>query len=167
MWEWLRGKRSRKPLDSRSLGAPWGNRPSIYEHIRRSLDPTTGRLNASTIDLPDEEPQSDDKIRFSAGSLDGITRHGFGETDAKDVAQVVFSQLRRVLATSDPKTFAVLHGYLLEHSTLSYVDQLNPMVARLIPDSAGDIAALGRHLLHHAADRDIIKFAINLIGICG
>lgn len=119
------------------------------------------------MELPDEAPTTEGGIRFSAGAMDGILTHSVGASDAQDVAKIVFRQLERVLSRRDGKALNVLHGYLLEHPTLSYVDQINPLLTDAIPSHREGMLALGRHLLRNAADREVVKFAINLVGVCG
>jgi hypothetical protein len=96
-----------------------------------------------------------------------MTALGYFDTAPTDVASLVFRQLIRTVKHRDPLAFNILHGYLLEHQAIHYVDELIPLVAGSVEDHGGDIALLGRHLLMNAADREVVKFAINLIGVCG
>lgn len=166
MSKWHNFSNSDEPFDPQMLGAPWSDRPSIFGHIERSIN-VDGTLGSDHVALPDESPPAENQIRFSAGSIDGMTGHGMGDTSATDVARTVLSQLSRVIKSCDGPAFNVLHGYLLEHPTLSYVDQLNLLLTEVIPDFGVQLAALGRYLLKNAADREVVKFAINLVGVCG
>ncbi|MCK6476456.1 MAG: hypothetical protein L6Q35_06460 [Phycisphaerales bacterium] len=167
MLRWFINRGGDAPFDPASLGTPWGDRPSVYSHIERRLDPSSGRLAVPGTELPDEPATADGEIRFSAGARDGVSTHGFGNTNAQDAAQVVFAQLVRTVKRRDPRTFNVLHGYLLEHPALSYIDELNPLLVGLVEKLGGDLAAFGRYLLRNAADREVVKFAINLVGVFG
>ncbi|QQS09296.1 MAG: hypothetical protein IPK69_01330 [Phycisphaerales bacterium] len=167
MLKWLLNRGGEPPFDPASLGTPWGDRPSVYSYVESRLDPSSGRLFAPHAELPDEPSIADNELRFSGGALDGISRHGLGNTSAQDAARVVYTQLLRTVERRDQRTFNVLHSYVLEHSALSYVDELNPLLAGSVEELGGDLAALGRHLLKYAADREVVKFAINLVGVCG
>lgn len=167
MLKWLFNRGGELPFDPASLGTPWGNRPSVYSHIERRLDTSSGRLVVPHTELPDEPPIAESEIRFSGGALDAISTLGLGNTSAQAASRVVHTQLIRAVKQRDQPTFNVLHGYLLEHAALGYVDELNPLLAGSVEELGGDFAALGRHLLKNAADREVVKFAINLVGICG
>lgn len=155
------------PFTPASLGSPWGDRPSIFSHIVRCIDPSTGRLVPAGKELPDESRIDPNDLRFVAGAFDGIMSQGLGDTEDSSLSGVVYKQLVRAVHERDPQAFNVLHGYLVEHAARSYIDELNPLIAASMDEIGSEVAALGRHLLKNAADREVVKFAINLIGVCG
>lgn len=167
MWKWFRRNKDDGAFDPRTLGAPWGDRPSIYEFVRTHQDRLTGCLSNSAQDLPDEASRSSGRVRFAAGAMDGLFTHGTGSSDAEAVAKVVCRHLVRVVEDRDLKAFNILHAYLVEHPALGYLDRLNPLLMKVDGRRSDDVAEVGRYMLLHAADREVVKFAINLIGVFG
>lgn len=168
VWEWFKKRRDRGALNPAELGSPWGDRPSIYEHVERTIGPkAAGTLKHTGPDLPDEPAEPEGGIRFAAGARDGVFGHHVGGGSAADVARTAHGLLVRVVTKRAAKDFNVLYAYLVEHSTLEYVDELNEAIVRGSRPDVASYAALARHLLRRAADREVVKFAIDLIGVFG
>lgn len=157
--------RNPKPFDPTNLGTPWDSGPSLYQLIDGARDKVTGRLSDEWLDLPDSEPAAPHRIRFAAGLMDGML--GCTPKESARIAKEVFRRVRRAVSRTDKREFKLTYEYLAQHSAISYVDRFNEHAVRSLATLGDELAALGRHLLRHAAHREVIKFAINLIGVCG
>ncbi len=145
------------------IPAPWdASRPSIYEFIRERLD-DTGSLGTDIPMLPDEvdDPTT---VSWSAGALDGVSRHfGVAESDTTVVTDIT-SAVARLAKRSTTSRAAWLYDHVSEHSTLEYVDQVLPYLggASIDPDR---LRAIGQWLATGAPDRAAVKFGIALLGM--
>ena len=60
---------------------PWGDRPSIYEHILENIRPGEPGLDEQGAQLPDDDIARDGKeLRWAPGALDGVFGHHGGNS---------------------------------------------------------------------------------------
>lgn len=146
---------------------PWGDRPSIYQHILANIRPGSPGLGEKGELLPDDEIASRGKeIRWAPGALDGVVGHHVGLSEAAEAAKKILESIRVFSKKANDKNAAELYSQLLDQSTLTYVDHL---LEAVIADGALDperIHNIAHWLATAAADREPIKCAIALLGVC-
>jgi hypothetical protein len=148
-----------------------GEKPSIYEHVRRHLDPGGVGLLEGGDELPDEADfEWEGGIRWAAGAQEGVLARYWGsESDddpAKQSAEIHAAlaalasrpsdrrrrKLRRLLREADPRSVL---GDLIERFT-SYPPR----------DPAALYAEL-RSMVLESGNRTDVKFALPLTGLYG
>ena len=159
---WSRGK-----WDIRNVSPPWGDQPSIYQHILNHIRPGEPGLGDKGDQLPDEESvRSDTQLRWAPGALDGVMGHHAGGGEPAEVAKQVLDAIRALTKKATDERAAALYSLLLEHPTLGYVDQL---LEAVVADD--DLDAERTHHIAHwlatgAANREPVKCAIAVLGVC-
>jgi hypothetical protein len=144
--------------------AVWGERPSLYEHIRRHLEPGRPGLAPGGESLPDET-ERDSEIHWVPGGMDGSFGHHFGGGADSDAAEAIYASLREVLVRADPARVRTLYSLLREENALDIVD---PLLERIRADNsihAGRVRALAHWLATQAPDREPVKLGIALLGL--
>jgi hypothetical protein len=156
---------SRDSWDIESVNPPWGDRPSIYEHILKNICPGEPGLGETGDLLPDDEIVSGgNQIRFAPGLFDAQIDHEVSSSEATEIANKIFESFRALTQRSTDERASSLYSLLLEHSTLPYVDHLLEMAHdELDPERMRSIA---HWLAIGAADREPVKCAIALLGVC-
>jgi len=153
--------------DIHSVNPPWGDRPSIYQHILANIRPGEPGLGEKGDLLPDEEiVRGGKEIGWAPGALDGVFGHHVGSSEALEVANKVLESLRALSKKASHERTNSLYSLLVEQSTLAYVDHL---LEALVTDEHLDaerIHAIAHWLATVAADREPIKCAIALLGVC-
>jgi hypothetical protein len=153
--------------DIENVNPPWGDRPSIYEHILKNLRPGEPGLGEKGDLLPDEEIVIAGKgLPWALGALDGVLGHHLANSKDSEAANKVLESLRAFIKKATDERASSLYSLLLEQSALAYVDQLLEAVS-----GADDLDVERMHAIAHwlaigAADREPIKFAIALLGVC-
>jgi len=146
---------------------PWLNTPSIWLHVRKHIDPSTGRLRPEGEKLPDDERRTADiKMRWAAGALDGVFGHHAGSNrdpvQAKKAASLVIK-----IARSKHSDLAKIELYklLLRDDLLTYIDLMVNEVLHTRTELQPKLQNFITFLLHEAPDRGPVKFAVALSGI--
>jgi hypothetical protein len=153
--------------DIESINPPWGDRPSIYEHILKNIRPGEPGLGEKGDLLPDDEiVRLDKEIRWAPGARDGVFGHHVGSTEAAEIANKILESFWALTRKSTDDHAGSLYTLLLEHSTLSYVDQLLEAVIAHGNLDAEKIHTVAHWLVTSAADREPVKCAIALLGAC-
>ena len=128
---------------------PWGDRPSLYEHVRAHLLPAG--LSPEGENLPDDEAGAGE-IRFAPGARDGaLGHHASGEDES--AADHIFAALTDLLAEANDDNLSDLYRALTRSSAL---ETLDTVLQRLADDSSADAARaheLALYLATGAADR--------------
>lgn len=76
--------------DIECVNPPWGDRPSIYQHILAYIRPGEPGLGEKGDLLPDEEiVRGGKEIGWAPGALDGVFGHHVGSGEAAEVANKV------------------------------------------------------------------------------
>ena len=95
---------SRESWDIESVSPPWGDRPSIYEHILKNIRPGEPGLGEAGDLLPDTEIiEGGNQIRWASGARDGVIGHHVSHSEAKEITnQIVesFGHSLKVLLTN-------------------------------------------------------------------
>lgn len=146
----------------------WGERPSLYDHIRRHLQPDGVGLAPGGETLPDEEEKDDSEVRWGAGSLDGTMGHHFGAgQDPEDVGQILRT-LRAALDRAETARFRDLYELLRQGRALGLADSL---LEALRENQAtlplGRLRSLARWLVTQAPDREPVKIGMAILGLFG
>jgi hypothetical protein len=153
--------------DIERVNPPWGARTSIYQHILANLRPGEPGLTEAGEILPDDQIVTGGKqIRWAPGALDGVFSHHQVGSDATETANKVLESFRALTKKATGERASSLYSLLLEHNTLSYVDQLLEAAVAHRELNAERIHAIARWLASRAADREPLKCAIGLLGIC-
>jgi hypothetical protein len=147
------------------LTPPWGERPSIYEHIRAHLRPEPG-LTESGNTLPDETlVQERERERLAPGERDARL-FLYDEEEDPDTAALVLEQLRALVQSPTAENAAALYATLAGARMLTYI---NPVFDALFNASQAEsrnvfmLEAVGRWLATRAADREAVKFGMELM----
>jgi hypothetical protein len=151
----------RGPWSLAQVRRPWGDRPSIYEHVRARLDPQTGRMPAGAEPLPDGK--DDGAVRWAAGALDGVMGHHAGPGDEKLRVRQLVKAIHDVLTSATESNLEHLHR-LSKESLLRIVDQMTDALEAENVD-AGRLHELGSVLAREAPDRETVKLGIALMGM--
>jgi len=149
------------------LTPPWDNRPSIYWHIYNHLQDDATGLAEGGEELPDEEQvRADSQFGWAAGALDGVLGHhaGSDEETAKK-AQEVLRVFRDLTEKDSDKNAARLYSLLLENNTLSFIDPLLEAITTAEKLDHDRLRTTARWLAMEAADREVVKTAIAIIGL--
>lgn len=136
--------------------------PSIYEYIRRRLDPS-GVLPDAGMDLPDETV-SEDRIRWSAGAFDGVGGHHSGRASGAAHARLVAKNLAAAARRPSRRRLARLYRSVADQDALDFVD---PMLEVLAGLSVNVDAAhrLGLWLATTGSQRGAVKVGLALLGV--
>jgi len=159
---WSRGR-----WDIQDVSPPWGERPSIYQHIVDHIRPGEPGLRDKGELLPDDEVvRGGNEWRWAAGALDGVMGHHAGGAEPSEVGRKVVDALHALIKKASDKRAAALYALLLENPTLSYVDQFMGVVVADDNLDGGRTHDIAHWLATSAADREPVKFAIALLGMC-
>lgn len=148
---------------------PWDStRPAILAFIRCRIDPATGRLVLEGDDaLPDESPVPVGGLRYAPGALDGITLSHTEPEEDPATPDAIVSALTSLIRKPDARHARNLYAILTEHATLPIID---PVLKKLVDEQpfAPELArVVALWLLENCPDRDPVKFAAALLGVCG
>jgi len=153
--------------DLNAVQPPWGDRTSIYQHILANIRPGEPGLGEQGDQLPDDEiVRGDNQLRWAPGALDGVFGHHGGGGEPEDVATNILESFRALTKKSTTERAASLYNLLVENSALSYVDQLIEAVFGHDDLELPRLYEIAHWLATGAADREPIKCAISLLGVC-
>lgn len=140
----------------------WGDRPSLYQHVRAYIRPGETGLAEDGETLPDEERvRGESRIGWAPGAMDGV----FGPAEnAERVVDEIVRALRGLTEQTTTERAARLYALLAEHKTLDYIDPLLKIVGGddMDPDR---LRAVARWLATEAPDREPVKAGIALLGV--
>lgn len=153
--------------DIQRVNPPWGERPSIYRHILANVRAGEPGLAEKGDLLPDDEiVRGGKEIRWAPGALDGVFGHHVGSSEAAEIANKILESFRALTKRASDELASSLYSLLLEQSALSYVDHLLEAVVAHDDLDAERIHTIAHWLATGAADREPIKCAIALLGVC-
>lgn len=149
-----------------SVTRPWGDRPSIYQHILNHIRAGEPGLSEQGERLPDDEiVQGDHQFSWAPGAFDGAFGHHVESTEAADASRKILESFRALTSKANDDHAESLYSLLKEHSALAYAD---PFLEAVVADDVLDLDRLhtiARWLATSAADREPIKCAIALLGV--
>lgn len=164
----LDGSAPRPPWAVEALGRPWGERPSIYAHVRRHLPPEGPGLLPGGHLLPDDErARFHPEIRFAPGALDGAFGPRAGAEEAERTASALAGELVQLSRAAEPARFARLYETASAQQALSYLDALLIALQGRRDLHRARLAELARWMAREAPDREAVKLALGLIGLAG
>lgn len=148
--------------------AVWGERPALYEHIRRHLRPCGVGLAPEGETLPDEKERDDSEVYWTSGALDGTLGHHFGAgQDPEDIGQVL-KAMRAVLDRAETARFRDLYELLRQGQAIGLAD---PLLESLRESHASlpldRLRTLARWLATQAPDREPVKIGMAILGLFG
>jgi hypothetical protein len=151
--------------------APWGARPSLYEHLRTHYVPGQ-RLPDAARELPDErgmraENGAELGVHWSPGAQDGAGRRGGVGPSPESAARAdhVVDLMRQLMISATPKHAQALYQALAHDYAIEIID---PLLERLLKDRlqrSRRLEEIGRWLATRAPDREPVKVGIALLGI--
>jgi hypothetical protein len=146
---------------------PWLSTPSIWLHVRKHIDPTTGKLKPEGEKLPDDERRTADiKMRWAAGALDGVFGHHTGANHDPAQAKKISSLVMKIGRSKQSDQAKInLYKLLLRDDLLTYIDLVVNEVLHAKIESQPRLQDFITFLLHEAPDRGPVKFAIAMSGI--
>lgn len=154
-----------KEWDLSDIAPPWGDRPSIYEHIRARAPSVGVALDERDASLPDDDTVwAQSGFRWVAGALEGAFGALSGPDKAGSAAASVFGSLKRATRRATARSVGRLYDAIAAKSTIDYID---PFMELLVHDVALDrdrVCQLALWFARGAADRDVVKWAIATLG---
>ena len=155
-----------KPWNIEKVDPPWGERPSIYEHIVRHLPEDAGPLHPEGQALPDEERhRAAGGLPWAPGAKDGVLSHHDGGEPDPGEAKDVMGAIQDVVMDSGKGWVWRLYGEVCTRPVLHYVD---PLVRALASDdemSEERLYRVGRWLATRSADREAVKAGVAILGL--
>lgn len=139
--------------------------PSIYEFVCALLDPA-GRLEEPGLALPDEAKVTTGRIRWAAGALDGVRRHGVGGGRSADEAAMAIELLMTACKRPSRRNLGKLYEAVVDDRVLDSVDPLIEGLVERGPDRE-KLHGLGRWLATTASDRGAVKIGMAILGVTG
>jgi len=160
VWSWK--LRSTKP--------PWEpERVAIWDHLNAHIEPDELGLTEGGLDLPDEEPISEEGgLRWAAGAEDGVFGH---HMEAAAVDQLVHDEVqafKTVLRWPSRARLSTLYELLASNRALTAID---PLLERIVEEARDGrlqekrLRELAIWLARRAPDRDPVKVAIASLGL--
>jgi hypothetical protein len=149
-----------------AIEPPWGDRQSIYEHIKAHIVDGQDGLVEGGDTLPDDAVRfGDNSMRWASGGLDGVFgHHGAGES-VSDAAGTAFGQLKAALAEPTQQNLNSLYETLTKARAIEIAD---PLLERVVNDGTIDANRFREFsvwLATKAADREPVKFALAFLGL--
>lgn len=148
------------------IEVPWGDRPSLYQHILAHIRPGETGLAPGGEDLPDRElVEAGQPIRWAPGALDGVFGHHTEGVEPEVTAHEILEALRGFTRKASAGRAAVLYDLLSDSTAIEYVDYLLSAVLgdeRLPQDRLRETA---RWIATGAPDREAVKIAVALLGL--
>jgi hypothetical protein len=155
------------PWDIQRVKPPWGDRPSIYRHVLENIRPGVAGLSEKGDLLPDDEiVRAGKEIRWAPGALDGVFGHHVGSSEAREVANKIRESFRALTKKATDERASSLYSLLVEESSLAYVDHLLEAIVADKDLDAERLHSIANWLATGAADREPVKCAIALLGVC-
>ena len=143
---------------------PWGNEPSIYRAVQRSIDPATGMLRTGSTELPDSPEPDPNAVAWAPGALDGVLGHHAPGEDEEVRARQLHASLERLLAAPSPAHFRKFYELSSDVTSLGALDRLTDLVRSDGSLSPERVHALGSLLAREAPRRGAVKFGLALLG---
>jgi len=140
----------------------WGNRPSLYRHVREHIWPDETDLAEDGETLPDEERvRGESKIGWAPGAMDEVFG---GIHNAERVVDEIVRALRGLTEEATTESAAELYSLLAEHRAVDYINPLLESVSEEDMDRER-LRAVARWLATEAPDREPVKAGIALLGV--
>lgn len=145
---------------------PWGNRPSLYDHIGDGLDPDTGALRPAYEVLPDDGVVAADGVRrWGPGWRDGLLAQREPTQRADERAAEVLAGVDIAARQPCPEAREVIYPLAAPDDTLTYIDALLEALSEPRALSPDAVRTLARWLARCAPDRGAVKLGIGLLGL--
>ena len=167
--------------DISRVAPPWGDRPSIYQHIRAHLPAEGPDLCNGGRTLPDQREREacGDIIYISLGTLDAIVKHHGDDSGADaeeippreagvtpDAIEELYHAVRNLTEASTDANAAACYALIKGGG----IDDLAPKLVRVIRERGqldlSRLHAIGQWLTTGAADRCAVEFGIGLFNLC-
>jgi hypothetical protein len=156
------------PWSLEALPPPWGDRSSIYEHIRRYSDNGASRLVPVGASLPDDDAFNGKTLRWAAGAQDGVLSHHMKRGDAELRVRQIVTAARELLAEADELRLRHFYGLVVQDSLLSVIAPVLERIAKEIPRLNSErLHKLARYMAMRAGDREAVKFGVAVLGLLG
>jgi len=150
------------------LTPPWGAREPLFELLRAAADPIDGTLPAQ-LPLPDEAELGPGGVRWAPGALDGVLGHHVGGEDPAPRARAIADAITALVTEASDERLAALAALVTDGAPLLGVaDALgDELSGRRASIDATRLATLGEYLARRAAQRELAKLGILLLGLVG
>lgn len=145
---------------------PWGDAPSIYDHIKAHIDPAreTG-LAEGGDQLPDEPVCDTGKIRFVPGALDGVMGHHFSSKSDGHLADALCSGLKKATSDASEENITVLYDLMKNNGAFGVIDAVIKKIRGEAGIGTDKLRDISLWFATKAADREPVKFAMALLGM--
>ncbi len=152
--------------DPAGIPPPWGDRPSIFAHVRAHLAPGGSGLTAGGELLPDDERVNNSGgVRWAPGALDGVVGHHVASKDSESDAAALMKAVVEASAAPSKDTLDRVYALIAADGAVSLADALlDQLIAKKDLD-LGRTQALARWLVTGAPDRNAVKVGMALLGV--
>jgi len=152
--------------DPAGIPPPWGDRPSIFAHVKAHLAPGGSGLTAGGELLPDDErANSSGGARWAPGALDGVFGHHVASKDGEPDAAALMKAVVEASATPSKDTLDRVYALIAADGAVSLADALLDQVIAKKDLDLGRTQALARWLVTGAPDRNAVKVGLALLGV--
>jgi len=152
--------------DPAGIPLPWGDRPSIFAHVKAHLAPGGSGLTAGGELLPDDERANNaGGVRWAPGALDGVFGHHVASKDGEPDAAALMKAVVEASATPSKATLDRVYALITAEGAVSLADALMDQVIAEKDLDLERTQALARWLVTEAPDRNAVKVGIALLGV--
>lgn len=148
------------------LDPPWGQRKSIYWHIANHTSEDTLGLSEGGETLPDEGLiRGDNQWSWAAGAIDSLLGSPLEGSDADKELDELYSAVIGLTKESSNRNLERLYTILTSANTIGIVDRFLERLIEAPPQDHDRLHSIARWLAMESADREVVKFAISIIGL--
>lgn len=145
---------------------PWGDAPSIYDHILMHIDPDIEvGLSEEGYRLPDEPAPIPNKLSFAPGAMDGIMGHHGSSKPKVQLVSELHTGLKAVTENASDRNIRALYALIKDREVLGVIDALIESIQKTPDLNAGHLRVVMYWFATKAADREPVKFAMALLGL--
>ena len=144
---------------------PWGDYPSIYSHIKMSLN-SDGELDSEGDKLPDDERRfKEGELRWVAGGMDGAFGHHARANNNEEIADDIAGLINAISRRNKLSDKIKLYNILLEDSLMDFIDLALEKTVQHSPPVEPHLHSYARWLVTQSPDRGPAKFGIAILGL--
>jgi hypothetical protein len=152
--------------DPAGIPPPWGDRPSIFAHVKAHLAPGGSGLTAGGEALPDDDRVNNaGTVRWAPGALEGVFGHHVAGKDGEPNAAAMTAAVAEASSSPSKATLDRVYGLVSAEGSVSLADALMEQVIARKGLDLGRTQALARWLVTQAPDRAAVKVGLALLGV--
>lgn len=144
---------------------PWGERPSILRYLESA--PLFDTSCDGAPELPDAEVVWKGGTRWAAGAMDGVGLFHMGWGGAEEAVEALWTAILAVVEDASGANVSRLYEAATKAPMASMADAIVARVAEAQRLDRGRALRLARWLTRQAADREVVKLGVVLLGGLG